>query len=412
MKINNFLITLSLMAIVGISNAQQNIFGGPQIQSPVINADKTVSFSIKAPKAVQVYINGDFLPLTQVETPFGLMDGQKPALMEEKDGVWTFTSSPLDSELYSYTFEVDGMRMTDPSNICLQRDGMSYTGTFIIKGDSAMAPGSLYSTCEVPHGTVSKVWYESPTLGLQRRMTVYTPNGYEGGKKRYPVLYLLHGAGGDENSWTDLGRAAQILDNLIALGKAKEMIVVMTNGNPTEQAAADQWPEGKGKVIDAGQSDVLQKSVASIEESFPDVIDFVESHYRTLKGRRNRAIAGLSMGGGHSFGISKRYYDQFDYVGLFSPAIFLAGNRPEQLDAAKVLAETEVDKELKRQFAQRPKLYFLAIGRSDFLYDSDMKFRKILDDLELPYQYLETDGGHTWRNWRHYLSVFVPQLFR
>lgn len=161
------------------------------------------------------------------------------------------------------------------------------------KGDC----GDLYTVNEVPHGNVQKVWYDSPTLKMQRRMTVYTPAGYDKGKD-YPVLYLLHGAGGDEDAWTTLGRAQHILDNLIATGKAKPMVVVMTNGNPNCQAAPGEW--SAGMYVPSFNGYQGAKAVATMDESFPDVMNYVESHYKVGKDKAHRAICGLSMGGGHS----------------------------------------------------------------------------------------------------------------
>ena len=219
-------ITLILLAAATISAmAQQALFSGGTVTSPEINPDNSVTFRLFSPKAITVELEGDFLP-----------DTLRSVKMEEgKDGVWSFTTQPLDPELYSYNFVVNGMRQLDPSNIYQNRDVATWTNIFIIKGDKG-SRGDLYSVNDVPHGNLSKVWYDSPTLQLNRRMTIYTPPGYEKGKN-YPVLYLLHGSGGDENAWSELGRAAQILDNLIAAGKAVPMIVVMTNGNPNCAAA-------------------------------------------------------------------------------------------------------------------------------------------------------------------------------
>ncbi|MDE6085479.1 MAG: esterase, partial [Muribaculaceae bacterium] len=215
------IITLVMLAVATMSTlAQQALFSGAMVNSPEINPDNTVTFRLVAPKAVTVELEGDFLP-----------ENTRSVEMEEgKDGVWSYTTRPLTPELYSYNFVVNGMRYLDPSNIYQNRDVATWTNIFIIKGEKG-SRGDLYSVNDVPHGNLSKVWYDSPTLKLNRRMTIYTPAGYEKGKN-YPVLYLLHGAGGDENAWSELGRAAQILDNLIATGKAEPMIVVMTNGNP------------------------------------------------------------------------------------------------------------------------------------------------------------------------------------
>lgn len=389
---------------------QQALFGGNQIVSPVVNADGTVTFRLYAPKAVKVEVTGDFLPTVKVSTPMGEVDQSGVApLTEGKDGVWTYTTTSLAPELYSYTFKVDGMTYLDPSNIYMCRDIATYTNIFIVekeKGDK----GDLYSVNAVPHGNVSKVWYDSPTLKMTRRMTVYTPAGYEKGG-RYPVLYLLHGAGGDEDAWTTLGRAAQIMDNLIAEGKAKPMIVVMTNGNTNCEAAPGEWSKGMYKPSFMGHRD--SKPVASMEESFPDVVKYVEKNYRVLKNKKDRAICGLSMGGGHSFAISKLYPNMFDYVGLFSAAIYVkGGNNSKQPLLDQMNEDADFNKQMAALFGAHPKLYWIAIGKTDFLYKANADYRKYLDGKGYSYEYLETEGGHIWRNWRVYLTEFAQKIFK
>lgn len=389
---------------------QQALFGGNQIVSPEVNADGTVTFRLYAPKAVKVEVTGDFLPTVKVSTPMGEVDQSGVApLTEGKDGVWTYTTTSLAPELYSYTFKVDGMTYLDPSNIYMCRDIATYTNIFIVekeKGDK----GDLYSVNAVPHGNVSKVWYDSPTLKMTRRMTVYTPAGYEKGG-RYPVLYLLHGAGGDEDAWTTLGRAAQIMDNLIAEGKAKPMIVVMTNGNTNCEAAPGEWSKGMYKPSFMGHRD--SKPVASMEESFPDVVKYVEKNYRVLKNKKDRAICGLSMGGGHSFAISKLYPNMFDYVGLFSAAIYVkGGNNSKQPLLDQMNEDADFNKQMAALFGAHPKLYWIAIGKTDFLYKANADYRKYLDGKGYSYEYLETEGGHIWRNWRVYLTEFAQEIFK
>ena len=316
----------------------------------------------------------------------------------QTDGVWEFTTpEPLAPELYSYTFVVDGLKINDPSNVYTIRDVVSVTNVFLIGGGRA----DLYKVSDVPHGTVSKVWYNSPTLGIDRRLTVYTPAGYEQGSKRYPVFYLLHGMGGDENAWSELGRAAQILDNLIAQGKAEPMIVVMTNGNAALQAAPGESPLGY-----AAPSLQLPKTMeGSFETAFPDVVNFVDATYRTQRNKHARAIGGLSMGGYHSMHISKQYPDMFDYVGLFSAAIMPDKN-------AKSPVYDNLEEKLAVQFAKKPALYWIAIGDKDFLYKANCEYREMLDKKGYPYTYYETGEGHIWKNWRIYLTEFVPMLFK
>ncbi len=380
--------------------AQQALWGAPQIVSPEVHPDKTVTFRLVAPNASEVKVTGDFLPTEKIKTPFGEFDGPGSAALTKNDkGVWEFTSDVLSPELYSYSFIVDGFKTADPSNVFQIRDTASITNVFLIDGDPNYA--DLYKINDVPHGTVAKVWYNSPGLGMDRRLTVYTPAGYETSGKEYPVFYLLHGMGGDENAWSELGRAAQILDNLIAQGKAEPMIVVMTNGNAALQAAPGESSLG----FTAPTTQLPKTMDGSFEAAFPDVVKFVDSTYRTKKDKAHRAIAGLSMGGFHSMHISKQYPDMFDYVGLFSAAIM-----PREDATADVY--NDLEGKLAAQFAKAPKLYWIAIGDKDFLYQANTEYRKLLDDKGYKYTYRESPDGHIWKNWRIYLSEFVPMLFK
>lgn len=394
-----FIIAAAAMLIGICASAQQALWGGPQIKSPEINPDNSVTFRLRAPKAVKVQVTGDFLPTQKIETPFGTFDGPGFADLIEKDGVWEFTSAPLAPELYSYSFVVDGLMMRDPSNVYMIRDVASVTNVFIIGGGRA----DLYKVNDVPHGSVTRVWYESPSLKMNRRLTVYTPAGYEQNKsKKYPVFYLLHGAGGDEEAWIALGRTAQILDNLIAQGKAEPMIVVMTNGNAGEQAAPGESVEGFERIPGMQQRGMMD---GAFEMSFPDVVKFVESNWRVYKDKKHRAIAGLSMGGYHSMHISKYYPDMFNYVGLFSAAI-MPGK-----DAESPVYQN-IEEQLAAQFAKKPALYWIAIGDKDFLYQANNEYRALLDSKGYEYEYYETGEGHIWKNWRIYLTEFVPMLFK
>lgn len=397
MKRFSLLVMGLLVAIV--SEAQQALWGTLPVVSPEIHPDKTVTFRLKAPKAVRVQVTGDFLPVQKIQTPQGEMEIPGYAdLQEGRDGVWEYTTpEPLAPELYSYVFMVDGLRMNDPSNVYLTRDVVTLSNIFIVEGDRA----DLYRVNDVPHGTVSKVWYDCPTLGMKRRLTVYTPAGYERSGKRYPVFYLLHGMGGDEQAWTELGRAAQILDNLIAQGKAEPMIVVMTNGNASQEAAPGETSAG----LIPPTTQLPKTMDGSFEEAFPDVVKFVDQTYRTRKNKQSRAIAGLSMGGFHSLHISCQYPDLFNYVGLFSAAIL-------PRDGVTSPVYENMEEKLRIQFARKPALYWIAIGDRDFLYQANVDFRKQLDEKGYPYEYFETGEGHIWKNWRIYLTEFVPRLFR
>lgn len=390
------LTALIVALLIGVTMfAQQALWGSAPVVSPEIHGNNTVTFRFKAPKAVRVQLTGDFLPVqknAKFEAP-GIVD-----LKEGQEGVWEYTTpEPLKPELYSYSFIVDGLRVNDPANVYLIRDVSTLTNVFIIGGDRA----DFYKVNPVPHGTVSRVWYDSPALGLERRMTVYTPAGYETGGKRYPVLYLLHGMGGDEEAWISLGRTAQILDNLIAQGKAKPMIVVMPNGNASQEAAPGE--SSRGMVPPTMQ---LPKTMeGSYEQAFPEIVKFIDKNYRTVKSKSGRAIAGLSMGGFHSLHISKQYPDMFNYVGLFSAAIM-----PNK-EASSPIYEN-MEGKLKVQFDKNPALYWIAIGKTDFLYKANEEYRKLLDKKGYKYTYYESDEGHIWRNWRIYLTEFVSMLFR
>ena len=406
---HRYFATFLLLCVTTMLWAQQALFDANNLTSPEVHADGTVTFRLYAPKAVSVQVEGDFLPTELIDTPIGKHEvAGRAALKEDDKGVWTYTSGVLQPEMYSYKFKVDGQDQLDPSNVYRCRDIASFTNIFIVShatGDK----GWLYSVNKVAHGNVSKVWYPSPTLNTTRRMTVYTPAGYDEGG-RYPVLYLLHGAGGDEDAWTTLGRAAQILDNLIAEGKVKPMLVVMPNGNANCDAAPGEWHKGMYKPSFMSHAD--SQPVASTEESFTDIVNYVDKHYRTLANKRHRAICGLSMGGGHTFGITKRYPDLFNYIGLFSAAISLNAKGFDGIQDKDQRIAPEVEQQLQVLFQKKPALYWIAIGQTDFLYNNNKVYREYLDAKGYPYEYEETDGGHIWRNWRIYLTQFSQRLFR
>ena len=399
------LFVIAALCLTGMAaQAQQNLSWGqgPQVASPVVNADNTVTFNMIAPQAQKVEITGDFLPPKKVE--FGGNTYDAPGvvdLVKDDKGVWSFTSEPLKPELYTYNMIVDGVKIIDPLNVYNIRDINNLFSVLLVGGD---ARADLYKVNKVAHGTVSKIWYESPTAGLTRRVTVYTPAGYETSGKEYPVLYLLHGIGGDENAWSELGRAAQILDNLIAQGKAEPMLVVMTNGNISQEACPGETSEGF-KV----PTMMLPKTMeGSFETAFPDVVKFVEKTYRVKKDKSHRAIAGLSMGGFHSLFISINYPDMFGYVGLFSAAV--DQNQPDPNGHPEIYADR--DGKIDNLFSKNPNLFWIGCGKTDFLIKNNNDLRAYLDSKGHKYTYLETDGGHIWRNWRIYLSEFTPLLFK
>lgn len=373
--------------------AQQALGPGTGIISPEINADHTVTFRYVNPKAVAVQVTGDFLPSQEIDVlGGGKWAAPGKADLVEKDGVWTFTSQPLKGDLYSYNFVVDGQRSLDPSNVYMNRDIATWTNTFVFSTEAEDA-GHYYMNNDVPHGTITKVWYDSQNAQMDRRLTVYLPAGYEQGRGKYPVLYLLHGSGGDENAWSELGRAAQILDNLIAEGKAVPMIVVMPNGVVRNPSAPEV---NETNMFQPTMANSRDQDTRPFEDEFPTIRKFIEKTYRAKTGQYNTAIAGLSMGGRHSFAISRRYPGTIGYVGLFSGA----GSGPEN------------EKELAAFFAAKPRLYWIGVGSADGVKVTASALRDYCHEQGYPCEYYESDGGHIWKNWRLYLRLFVPRLFR
>ena len=366
------------------AHAQQAIFEKHDTRSPLFNDDGTVTLQVKAPDAQKVSIIGDCVENGRAD-------------MTKRDDFWYYTTQVLPPELYNYRFYVDGAEAQDAGNIERSRDVRSFMSIFIVSKEEGDC-GYLYQNHNVEHGDVAHVWYDSPTLGMKRRMSIYTPAGYDKGKD-YPVLYLLHGAGGDEEAWLTLGRTAQIMDNLIALGKAKPMIVVMPNGNASDDAGP----------LETG---ILKKEnpKATYEESFPDIMNYVASHYKIKKGADNTAICGLSMGGYHTFRISMLNAGTFGYMGLFSAAVRL--DRSQKSFEEQLADHPEAAAQLKALFAAKPHLYWIAIGKEDFLFQQNVALRQYLDKMQYPYEYFENGGGHIWRNWRIYLSMFAPRLFQ
>ena len=380
--------------------AQQALGPGTGIVSPEINADNTVTFRYYNPKAVTVQISGDFLPTQPIKY---VRDGKEMvyeapgrADLKEMNGMWTYTSAPLEGELYSYTLYVDGQKMMDPSNIYQNRDIATWTNIFTLSTEQG-DKGWYYQVNDTPHGNIAKVWYDSPTLGKQRRLTVYTPAGYEKNTKtKYPVLYLLHGSGGDEDAWGDLGRAVQILDNLIAEGKAEPMILVMPNGVHFNQAA----PGVAVNMFQPTMTNSRSQSTVEVEESFPDIIKYIESNYRVKKDKNSRAVAGLSMGGRQSAALSRKYPNTFGYVGMFSGVV------PPEVD------ENGNDKALDAVFAANPKLYWIACGKTDGVMVNSLLLKEYCESKGYPVSFYESEGGHIWRNWRVYLTLFAQKIFK
>ncbi len=372
-----FLFVLTAFAMSG-----QGYFA-PTINSPEIASNGAVTFKVKAAGADTVRL---------------IIDSRMDTLMKHTGNeTWSITLRDLEPDLYMYYFIVDGMKVIDNENAQVLRDVKTVMNTFVLdpQGDCPVA------VHDVPHGEVRAVWYDSPTLNAKRRMMVYLPPGYEQSRQRYPVLYLLHGTGGDETVWLEQGHAAQVLDNLIAEGKAEPMIVVMPNGHTDTHSAPGMGPNNNEQPTFAHK----QWMEGTFEQSFNDIMSWVDNNYRTRASKRYRAIAGLSMGGYHSLYISVNQPDDFAYVGLFSPAI-------SRMDQGKCKIYDDLETKLINQFKQRPRLYWLGIGKDDFLYKDNAEFRKMLDKNRLRYTYHESGAGHEWANWRDYLVIFTQQLFK
>lgn len=365
------------------------------LKTVTVNKDNTITFKYSAPNAKSVQVCGNFFQLKNGTFGEGIAKMEK-----DGEGLWSYTTVPTKSELYRYEFLIDGNFTIDATAPYTIRDGEVLRNVFVVPGEV----GDLTMVQNVPHGTVSKIWYPS-SLGFDRRMSVYTPYGYEqNAGKKYPVLYLLHGGGGDENEWLNLGRASQIMDNLIAAGKAQPMIVVMPNGHVGMTAAPGENSFG---YADAKTSrNAVRTAPNSYEATFMDVVNFIDKTYRTIPDREHRAICGLSMGGGHTAVISTNYPDKFGYIGLLSAAVSSYSNdNPRATEMTK-----DFDKKLEQLFSYKP-FYWIAIGNEDFLYEANKAYRAKLDEKGYKYTYVESDCGHVWKNWRHYLSEFAQYLF-
>jgi enterochelin esterase-like enzyme len=345
-----------------------------------VSADRKVTFKLRAPEATTVTVSGDFGKEAQTTEP----------MTKGQDGVWSTTIGPLHPAIYHYRFIVNGVATSDPSNPMLgAADRAVGQSLFEVKGDKP-SPWSLQS---VPHGNVHINTYVSKTMNAPRNIYVYTPPGYETSTMRYPALYLMHGAGGSESSWVAEGRANLILDNLIAEGRAKPMIIVMPYGRAGQSTTFGPAPV----VVPADQ-----KNLTFPNDVVPDVIEFAEKNYRIAPGADNRAIAGLSMGGNQTLIIGLSHLDLFHYVGAFSPVIMNA-NADE--DFKKLFADTAGAN-------KRLKVFNIYIGKDDTLYMSNVSFHKLLDQHQVKHVFTETEGAHVWWNWRDYLVDYAPRLFR
>ena len=355
--------------------------------SPEVKEDNSVIFRLYAPEAKEVRVRGTFLdPIANIE------------MIKNDTGLFEIKTDPLPSDMYVYTYVVDGVQMLDPRNNVVVRDGSYIESRLMIPGDWV---DNVIGVRDVPHGNVTAVWYPSPTTGMQRRMMVYTPPGYEKSKTKYPVFYLLHGGGGDEEAWISRGKANYVLDNLIADGKAKPMIIVITNGIGSVPAAPGERPL---KITGAGTGSPGAMTTGLFEESLvKDVIPFIEANYRVQSDPDHRALAGLSMGGYQTQKITNAYPGKFMYIGVWSMGLY---NMFGQYD------EDEHKAQIKALQASNPKLYYIGCGKTDFLFSGVTDLRALYDELGFKYTYRESEGGHSWNNWRLYLAEFAQLLFK
>jgi enterochelin esterase-like enzyme len=390
-----------------MSRGMMGMRGRGSVSSPVIASDNRVTFRISAPQATSVTVRGDF--------------GDAAQMTKDEQGIWSVTVGPLQPEMYSYTFNVDGVTVLDTSSFQLSRDTTMNQNLLIVPGEGS----DLYIVKDVPHGTVSKVWYDSPILRMRRRMVVYTPPGYETGDEKYPVLYVLHGGGGDEEQWLRMARVPQIFDNLIASGKAKPMIVVMPNGNANQAAASDAAPSalgarrsgtdapapgarGAGGGAAGGYSEASLSVIA--EEYVKSVGAFIDKNYRVLPGSENRAITGLSMGGGHAFYTGMKNLDYYDWVGEFSTSMF-GGLQSTGIDYDLDTAIGGVFKD-PANINKKLKLLYISCGRDDPRLNATKEMTEALRKRGIKVVYTDWPGAHEWKVWRNGLADMAKILFQ
>lgn len=363
----------------------QGMFTAPAAYRSVEQlADGRVTFRICAPEANEVRVTSNDI---DEAIPMGFQPGSTRGLVMTKDamGLWTATTAvPVPPDTYRFAYQVDGVKVPDPQGTAFSHERVGTNSTF-----ETLGPEGEFQTWrqDVPHGVVSKVEYWSDALGQKRTAMVYTPPGYMSGSERYPVLYLVHGAGDSYDSWTSVGHAHLILDNLIAAGKAKPMIVVMPFGHTPDRPGGNMLAN-----TDFG------------DDLIADLIPYVDAHFRTLADQPNRAMAGLSMGGSHTLRFGLTHPELFDHIGIFSMGLGLQGNDVSAYEQAHDAALKKAARDLD--------LVYYAMGKDDFLYDTVAPTRAMLGKYGIDHVYNETGGGHTWINWRRYFADFAPRLFR
>jgi enterochelin esterase-like enzyme len=388
----------------------------PQVLSPEIKGDRSVSFRIYAPNASSVRVAGSDMPQLAGggrgadPASAGSAQAVPPGQMTKgADGVWSVTVGPLDPGAYRYNFNVDGVSVIDPRNPSISESNANVWSMVYVPGSD------VFDTKQVPHGAVAAVTYYSTSLGKFRRMHVYTPPGYETSTQKYPIFYLLHGAGDSDEAWTSVGRAGFILDNLIAAKKVKPMVVVMPAGHTNTTPAA-----GRGAPSTAAAAPPALDDFA--RDFLTDLMPYAESHYRLLTDRANRAIAGLSMGGSQTLNVAFLHLEKFAYIGVFSSGASLGGGRRAAAAAPGAAAaptpaeptswETSHMGNLENASLKRgTKLIWFSTGVNDGLIANSKSTVEMLKKHGFDAQFKESPGGHTWINWRNYLSEFAPQLF-
>jgi enterochelin esterase family protein len=349
--------------------------------SPEVHVDRRVTLRFRAIEATAVQVTGE---ITQGKGP--------QPMIKDGEGLWTITLGPLPPEIWSYNFRVQGVDVTDPSNPAVKPTppGQAMSSFVEVPGDAS----AFYDSKAVPHGEVRMMLYESKAMGVTRWLWVYTPPDYDRSKVRYPVLYLLHGNGEAQNGWVMNGRANIILDNAIAEGAAKPMIVVMPQGHALQGA-------------NVGPLERIAGETSMFSPRFPrdlldDVIPLVERTYRVESGARQRAIAGLSMGGGQALSIGLAHHETFSYVLGFSAAV--GGQMGNADDVYKAIDA--------KGAAKKFRLVWVSCGRQDFLFENNKQFVAGLSARGVPVTYRETEGAHVWGVWRHNLRDVLPLLFQ
>ena len=405
----------------------------PPVISPEVSADRTVTFRIAAPNAQNIRITGGDIPNI----------AQHAQMTKGANGVWEATIGPLDAGAYRYNFNVDGVTVIDPRNAAVS-ESLSNVWSLVV------VPGSdNFDTKEVPHGAVASVTYYSTALKKFRRMHVYTPPGYENGKEKYPVFYLLHGAGDNDDAWTSVGRAGFILDNLIAAKKAKPMIIVMPAGHTQNTTGGGGAGRGAATATAPGVAPPPDEFTQDFET---DLMPYAESHYRIVTDRAHRAIAGLSMGGNQTLNIAIPHLDRFAYIGVFSSGVLGGGGGRGRGAAAASGAPVVVNpvaapyppmaRTAREQgTATAPtaslaptgpsvweqqhladldnsgwkkglRLVWFSTGRDDSLITTSRATVDMLNKHGFNATFRDSAGAHTWLNWRDYLVEFTPQLFQ